>query len=140
MNSARQIRIVYVNHTGSVSGAERVLINMVRGLDRERFEPFVVCPADGDLMRLLSAEDVTCVALPLALWLGRSGVERALLAAPVLLILIVELLNSAIEATVDRIGMERHVLAGLAKDIGSAAVMLSFILLGVVWLLVLTTR
>jgi diacylglycerol kinase (ATP) len=81
-----------------------------------------------------------CMALPLALWLGRSGVERALLAGPVLLILIVELLNSAIEATVDRIGMERHVLAGLAKDIGSAAVMLSFILLGVVWLLVLTAR
>jgi len=78
-----------------------------------------------------------CVALPLGLWLGRSGVERALLVAPVLLILIVELLNSAIEATVDRIGLERHVLAGLAKDIGSAAVMLSFILLGVIWLLVL---
>jgi diacylglycerol kinase (ATP) len=81
-----------------------------------------------------------CVALALGLWLGRSGVERALLAAPVLLILIVELLNSAIEATVDRIGLERHVLAGLAKDIGSAAVMLSFILLGVVWLLVLAGR
>jgi diacylglycerol kinase (ATP) len=80
------------------------------------------------------------VALPLGLWLGRSGVERALLAGPVLLILIVELLNSAIEATVDRIGLERHVLAGLAKDIGSAAVMLSFILLGVVWLLVLAWR
>jgi diacylglycerol kinase (ATP) len=78
-----------------------------------------------------------CVALPLGVWLGQSGVERALLVAPVLLILIVELLNSAIEATVDRIGLERHVLAGLAKDIGSAAVMLSFILLGVIWLLVL---
>ena len=61
------------------------------------------------------------------IWLGHNGVERALLVAPVLLILIVELLNSAIEATVDRIGLERHVLAGLAKDIGSAAVMLSFI-------------
>ena len=71
---------------------------------------------------------------------GTPGVERALLAAPVLLILIVELLNSAIEATVDRIGLERHELAGLAKDIGSAAVMLSFILLGVVWLLVLLNR
>jgi diacylglycerol kinase (ATP) len=78
-----------------------------------------------------------CVALPVGVWLGQSGVERALLVAPVLLILIVELLNSAIEATVDRIGLERHVLAGLAKDIGSAAVMLSFILLGVIWLLVL---
>ena len=81
-----------------------------------------------------------CVTLPLGLWLGRSGVERALLVAPVLLILIVELLNSAIEATVDRIGLERHALAGLAKDIGSAAVMLSFILLGVIWLLVLAGR
>jgi len=80
------------------------------------------------------------MALPLALWLGRNGMERALLGAPVLLILIVELLNSAIEATVDRIGLERHELAGLAKDIGSAAVMLSFILLGTVWLLVLAGR
>jgi diacylglycerol kinase (ATP) len=81
-----------------------------------------------------------CIALPLGLWLGHSGVERALLVAPVLLILIVELLNSAIEATVDRIGLERHELAGLAKDIGSAAVLLSIILLGVVWLLVLAGR
>lgn len=81
-----------------------------------------------------------CVALPLAIWLGHSGVERAMLAAPVLLILIVELLNSAIEATVDRIGLERHALAGLAKDIGSAAVMVSFILLGLVWVLVLMAR
>jgi diacylglycerol kinase (ATP) len=55
----------------------------------------------------------------------------------VLLILIVELINSAIEATVDRIGLERHALAGLAKDIGSAAVLMSFGLLAVVWLLVL---
>src|SRR5579871_2555608 len=81
-----------------------------------------------------------CIALPLAIWLGHNGLERALLAAPVLLILIVELLNSAIEATVDRIGTERHVLAGLAKDVGSAAVMMSFILLAVVWVLVLTDR
>jgi diacylglycerol kinase (ATP) len=52
----------------------------------------------------------------------------------------VELLNSAIEATVDRIGLERHVLAGLAKDIGSAAVLMSFILMAAVWLLVLLGR
>jgi len=80
------------------------------------------------------------VALPLALWLGHNGVERALLAAPVLLVLIVELVNSAIEATVDRIGLERHELAGLAKDIGSAAVLLSFGLVAVVWALVLLDR
>src|SRR5580704_13638118 len=77
------------------------------------------------------------LVIPTGLWLGRTGVERALLVAPMLLVLIVELLNSAVEATVDRIGLERHVLAGLAKDIGSAAVLLSFVLLGVVWLLVL---
>jgi diacylglycerol kinase (ATP) len=81
-----------------------------------------------------------CIALPLGLWLGRTGVERAVLAAPVLIVLIVELLNSAIEATVDRIGLERHALAGLAKDIGSAAVLLALILVGVVWVLVLAGR
>jgi diacylglycerol kinase (ATP) len=80
------------------------------------------------------------LAVPLALWLGHDGTQRALLVAPVLLILIVELINSAIEATVDRIGLERHALAGLAKDIGSAAVLMSFGLLAVVWLLVLLGR
>ena len=80
------------------------------------------------------------VVIPLGLWLGHGAIERVLLIAPVLLILIVELLNSAIEATVDRIGPERHVLAGLAKDIGSAAVLLSFVLLVVVWLIVLLGR
>ncbi len=82
----------------------------------------------------------TAVVIPLGLWLGHTGIERALLVAPALLILIVELLNSAIEATVDRIGLERHALAGLAKDIGSAAVLMSFVLLAVVWLLVLLGR
>lgn len=77
------------------------------------------------------------LVIPTGLWLGRSGVERALLVGPVLLILIVELVNSAIEATVDRIGYEHHALAGLAKDLGSAAVFMSFVLLGGVWLLVL---
>ena len=80
------------------------------------------------------------LVIPLGLWLGHNGVERALLIAPMLLILIVELLNSAIEATVDRIGFERHKLAGLAKDIGSAAVFMSFVLLTTVWLLVLLGR
>ena len=80
------------------------------------------------------------LVIPVGLWLGHSGIERALLISPVLLILIVELLNSAIEATVDRIGFERHALAGLAKDIGSAAVFMSFVLLVAVWLLVLLGR
>jgi len=83
---------------------------------------------------------LAAVVIPLGLWLGHGGIERALLIAPMLLILIVELLNSAIEATVDRIGFERHKLAGLAKDIGSAAVLMSFVLLTAVWLLVLLGR
>ena len=83
---------------------------------------------------------LAAVVLPLGLWLGRSGVERALLVAPMLLVLVVELLNSAIETTVDRIGLERHSLSGLAKEMGSAAVFVSFVLLGVVWVLVLTGR
>ena len=77
------------------------------------------------------------VVIPLGLWLGRNGIERVLLIAPMFLVLVVELLNSAIEATVDRIGLERHTLSGLAKDIGSAAVLLSLLLLAVVWILVL---
>lgn len=76
--------------------------------------------------------------IPLGLALGHSGVERALLVSPVLLILVIEILNSAVEAVVDRSGTERHPLAGMAKDMGSAAVLLSFVLLGTVWLLVLS--
>jgi diacylglycerol kinase (ATP) len=80
------------------------------------------------------------VAIPLGSWLGRNGVERALLIAPVFLVLIVELLNSAIEAAIDRIGLERHALSGLAKDLGSAAVLLAFVLLATVWALVVFGR
>lgn len=78
------------------------------------------------------------VVIAAGLYLGRTGVERALLVAPMLLILVVEILNSAVEAVVDRSGTERHPLAGMAKDMGSAAVMLSFALLGTVWFLILS--
>ena len=80
------------------------------------------------------------IVVPFGLWLGHNGVERALLVAPMFLVLVVELLNSAIEAAVDRVGLERHVLAGLAKDIGSAAVLMAFVLMAVVWALVLLGR
>jgi diacylglycerol kinase (ATP) len=82
-----------------------------------------------------------CLALavvPGGLYLGHTGVERALLVWPMLQILVVEILNSAVEAVVDRGGTERHPLAGMAKDMGSAAVMLSFALLGTVWVLILS--
>ncbi len=80
---------------------------------------------------------LSLLVIPLGLWLGANGVEKALLVGPMLLILVIELLNSAIEATVDRIGLEHHELSGMAKDLGSAAVMLGFVLLVVSWLLVL---
>ena len=83
---------------------------------------------------------LSLLVIPTGLYLGQSGVERALLVSPMLLILVVEILNSAVEAVVDRSGTERHPLAGMAKDMGSAAVMLSFALLGTVWLLVLSDR
>ena len=76
---------------------------------------------------------------PVALWLGDTGLERALLIGSLILVLIVELLNSAIEATVDRISFENHRLAKRAKDIGSAAVLLSLINVGVVWLLIISS-
>jgi diacylglycerol kinase (ATP) len=78
------------------------------------------------------------VAVPAAFWLGNTGVERALLIGSVMLVLIVELINAAVEATVDRISFEHHRLAKRAKDIGSAAVMLSLLGAAAVWLLVIT--
>jgi diacylglycerol kinase (ATP) len=80
---------------------------------------------------------LAAIMVPLGLWLGGSGVERALLVGSVLLVLIVELLNSAVEATVDRVSLDDHSLAKRAKDIGSAAVMLSLVNVAVVWLLIL---
>jgi len=80
---------------------------------------------------------LAAVLVPLGLWLGHSGIERALLCGSVLLVLIVELLNSAVEATVDRISLDDHRLAKRAKDLGSAAVMLALVATGLVWILVL---
>lgn len=77
---------------------------------------------------------LTLVLLPIALWLDFSIVERLLLIAVLILVLVVELLNSAIEAAIDRIGPEFHELSGQAKDLGSAAVLLSLLLTAVVWL------
>jgi len=71
--------------------------------------------------------------VPAAFWLGRTPLEVAILVASCLFVLIVELVNSAIEAIVDRIGHEQHALAGAAKDMGSAAVLLSLLLLIALW-------
>lgn len=80
------------------------------------------------------------VLLPLALYLGQDGIERALLVGSLLLVPLAELFNSAIEAVVDRFGGEQHELSGRAKDIGSAAVFLAITLAIVIWLLVLSPR
>lgn len=83
---------------------------------------------------------LTIVLVPLGLWLGRNGVERVLLIGSILLVLIVELLNSAIEATVDRGGKDWDKLAGRAKDMGSAAVLIALLLLGLTWGFILHDR
>lgn len=80
------------------------------------------------------------VLIPAACYLGRSGLERAALIAPIFLVLIVELLNSALEAIVDRGSLARDRLAAMAKDMGSAAVMLSLLLLLSIWVLILWRR
>ena len=79
---------------------------------------------------------LAAVLIPLALWLPATHIGKILMISSVLLVIIVELLNSAIEATVDRISIEDHDLAKRAKDIGSSAVMLSLINVVIVWVLV----
>jgi diacylglycerol kinase (ATP) len=74
-----------------------------------------------------------CVLLPAAFWLGQNAIECILLAGSWLLVMIVELLNTAVEATVDRIGRDRHQLSGNAKDLGSAAVFVALLLAGLCW-------
>ena len=77
------------------------------------------------------------IAVPAAFWLGETGVERAVMIAVVALALVVELVNAAIEAVVDRVSLENHALAKRAKDIGSAAVMVSLANAAAVWLVIL---
>jgi diacylglycerol kinase (ATP) len=80
------------------------------------------------------------IAVPAAFWLGETGLERAVMIAVVALTLVVELINAAIEAVVDRISLENHALAKRAKDIGSAAVMVSLGNAAAVWLVILLSR
>jgi diacylglycerol kinase (ATP) len=116
-------------HKGK-TGIQR-LINATR----YSFDGFVAAARHEDAFRMELL--VFAIATPIGLWLGHTGLERAMLVGCLFLVLIVELLNSAIEATVDRISFENHRLAKRAKDIGSAAVMLSLVNAGVIWLLIL---
>ena len=87
-------------------------------------------------------QEVLCaiVMLPAAFWIGRTWVETALLAAVVVLVMIVELLNTGIETAIDRIGPEWHDLSKRAKDMGSAAVLLSLLLSGGIWVAAIAHR
>ena len=80
---------------------------------------------------------VCVILLPLALYLGRSAIDKVLLISSILLILIVELINSAIETVIDRISADSHELSGRAKDIGSAGVFLAIINAVIVWILII---
>ena len=80
---------------------------------------------------------LAAVLVPLALFLPASGAGRALMVGSVMLLLVVELLNSAVEATVDRVSLDDHSLAKRAKDIGSAAVMIALVNVPITWALVL---
>jgi len=83
---------------------------------------------------------ITLAVVPLGLWLGEGGVEKAMLVSSWLLVLILELLNSAVEAAIDRFGPEHHKLSGRAKDVASAAVFLAISLACLVWGLILGPR
>jgi diacylglycerol kinase (ATP) len=77
---------------------------------------------------------------PLALWVGQSGIERAALIGSLFLVLIAELVNTAVEAVVDRVGPDRHPLSKKAKDVGSALVLLALFNAGAIWALILFPR
>jgi diacylglycerol kinase (ATP) len=83
---------------------------------------------------------LAALLLPASFWVGRSWLEVAVLAASVMLVLIVELLNSGIEAAIDRISLDRHPLSKRAKDLGSAAVFLAVLTCGAIWLSALWWR
>lgn len=76
---------------------------------------------------------LSLILAPLGVWLGQDAVQRSLLIGSCLLVLVVELLNSGIEAAVDRVSMDKHKLAGRAKDLGSAAVFVSLLIVVLVW-------
>lgn len=80
---------------------------------------------------------VALILIPLGLYLGNGAVEKILLVGSVLLVLMAELLNSAVENVVDRIGSEYHELSGRAKDVGSAAVFVAMLITGLTWLLII---
>lgn len=114
------------------------------GIDRVIKATINSCRGIRDAFRHESAfrQDLglSAVLLPTSFWLAQTVIEWLLLIMPLLILIIVELLNSAVENTVDRIGAERHTLSGRAKDMASAAVMVALIFLAVTWLSIAWSR
>jgi diacylglycerol kinase (ATP) len=81
-----------------------------------------------------------CILLPVAIWLGKAPIDYIVLIGSLLLVLIVEILNSAIEAVVDRVGAEHHDLSGRAKDMGSAAVLIAVVNVVFIWAMIVYQR
>ncbi len=119
-------------HSKPVRGVRRV-INAF-GYSAQGLQAGLTEPA------FLEESILAVIMIPAAFWLGQTWVEVSLLVSVVVLVLITELLNTGIEAAIDRIGLERHELSKRAKDVGSAAVMLALLLCGGVWLAALYTR
>jgi diacylglycerol kinase (ATP) len=120
------VRQFLVNHGRHIIAATRFSAQGVRFAWREK-------AFQGEVAVLI------LVAIPLGCWLGHTGAERAVLIGSWAHVLIIELLNCAVEAIVDRIGPDHHVLSGVAKDCGSAAVFCSVLLAILVWCLVFFT-
>jgi diacylglycerol kinase (ATP) len=93
--------------------------------------------AAGRYQLAFRAELLFClIGIPLSFYVGKTAIERLLLISSLLLLLIVELINSAIETIIDRISLERHALSGRAKDLGSAAVLITLLLVLLIWLVI----
>jgi diacylglycerol kinase (ATP) len=112
----------------------------IRLIDATRFSIYGFKAAWRDEAAFRQELIAVLILLPLAFWLGTTALQRAVLIFSALLMLIVELLNSAIEAVVDRIGLEDHPLSGQAKDMGSAAILVTLIAGGAVWVLIAWER
>ena len=119
-------------HSKPVRGVRRVI--KAFGYSAQGLKAGLTEPA------FLEESILAVIMIPAAFWLGQTWVEVSLLVSVVVLVLIAELLNTGIEAAIDRIGLERHELSKRAKDVGSAAVMLALLLCGGVWLAALYTR
>ena len=111
----------------------RAVLDIVSLVRAARFAAFGVWAAARHQAAFRRELILAAVLVPIGVWLGDGGVERALLLGSVALVLIVELVNSAVETAVDRIGLAQHELSGRAKDLGAAAVCMSLINWAVVW-------